>query len=240
MALPRAGQAEESRLNLLVAQRDASSLNQLARDFQAEGMLVTKSTTGEGVREAVGRNDFDAIILGFQFDDMTAVQLCRALRRAGAGTPIIILSVVRDTDDTVEVLDAGADDFLHKPMEFRELLAHVRAMVRRCRGDDDHCLRYADLELDLANRGVRRGERAIVLTPREFALLELLMRNRNRIVNRVTIGDRVWGEEYRDDASNVVDVYVSRLRRKIDRPFDKPLIHTAPGAGYILSDEVIR
>ncbi|MGE3182219.1 MAG: response regulator transcription factor, partial [Phycisphaerae bacterium] len=162
-------------------------------------------------------------------------QLSRNIRKEGIGTPIIVLSVPNQTDERVAVLDAGADDFIEKPIEFRELVAHMNAMVRRCQADNAHILEYADLELDTANRNVRRGDRAIVLTPREFALLEYLVRNRERVVDRVVVGEHVWGEDYARRESNVVDVYVSRLRRKIDRPADAPLIHTAPGIGYILT-----
>lgn len=225
-------------MNVLVAQRDAAYLSRLVEQFQGEGILVTAACSGAAVRAAVAQTEFDALVIGYIFEDMNAVQLCRSLRRSGVGTPIVVLSVLVETDDKVAVLEAGADDFLAKPADFRELVAHLRAMVRRCRADGNSVLHYAGLELDLANHNVRRGDRPIVLTQREFALLEFLLRNRERVVSRIAIGDRVWGDDYRDEGSNVVDVYVSRLRRKIDRTFDKPLIHTAPGVGYILSEQM--
>src|SRR4051812_36872109 len=156
------------------------------------------------------------------------------LRRKGVMTPVLILSARRSVDDRVRGLQAGGDDYLTKPFAFAELLARVQALVRRStQGTPATTLTLDDLELDLLARRVTRAGQEIDLRPREFTLLEYLMRNPGRVVSKTMILSHVWGYQF-DPQTNVVDVLVSRLREKLDRPFEKPLLHTVRGVGYVL------
>lgn len=221
-------------MRLLLIQRDEEYAQRLKDGLQQRSYLVDLVTSGDEGFEQAAQESYDVIVLAIQLLDTDGIALCRQLRRRGVATPLIILSVLEDTEKKIEALDAGADDYLTRPVELEELCAHIRAMVRRCQDEEGAMLRFEDLEMDLANRNVSRNGTSIVLTPREFALLEYLLRNRNRVVSRLAIGDRVWGLDFRDENSNIVDVYISRLRRKLDRDHT-PLIHTAHGTGYILA-----
>ena len=161
-------------------------------------------------------------------------QVCRNLRRRRISTPILILTALSATGDKVAGLDAGADDYLQKPFEFDELLARVRALLRRGQAKEASKLKFDDLEMDLLSRTVTRAGQQIRLTAKEFALLEYLMRYPNRLLTRTSIGEHVWDMNF-DSESNVIDVYVSMLRRKMDKGFSRRLIHTVIGAGYMLS-----
>lgn len=220
-------------MRVLVVQGDPAEASRLEAGFQEQGYIVDTANTGCGAIEMAHANDVDVMVLARQLPDMSGVDVCRRIRREGLGTPIIMLAAVDDTEATVDALDAGADDYVAKPVDFEELLARVRAMFRRCQPDEGSVLRYDSIELDLANRNVTVDGETVILTPREFALLECLLRNRERVLSRTTLGDRVWGLEHDLENSNVVDVYVSRLRKKI--PTDKPLIHTVHGTGYMLA-----
>ncbi len=224
-------------MRVLLAQRDAEFVDRILPIMRDEGLLCDQAGSGAELIDKAAANDYDIMLIGMIFDDLDGIEICRAVRAAGDGTPIIVLSTLDDPREKVAALDAGADDYLIKPLEIPELLAHMRAMVRRCQANDSHCLQYADVVLDLANRHVERDKKAVILTPREFALLEFLIRNRERVVSRASIGEQVWGSELDDTSSNVIDVYVARLRKKLDRPFASRLIHTAPGIGYRLSSD---
>jgi len=168
--------------------------------------------------------------------DQDGIQVCKNLRRRGLKTPILILTALSTTTDKVTGLDAGADNYLTKPFEFAELTARVRALLRRGQAQEASVLRFEDLELDLIARRATRAGNKIKLTAKEFAMLEYLMRNPNGVLSRTAIGKHVWDMNF-DNDSNVIDVYVRMLRRKIDKGFEKRLIHTVIGAGYILSAE---
>jgi DNA-binding response OmpR family regulator len=163
--------------------------------------------------------------------DRDGVEVCRNLRRRGVRTPILILTALSGTREKVTGLDAGADDYLAKPFEFEELVARVRALLRRGQATESRTLRYEDLELDLAKRSATRAGIKIKLSPKEFSLLEFLMRNPNRVLPRMTIVEKVWDMNY-EPSSNVIDVYISALRKKIDRDHPQPLIHTVVASGY--------
>jgi two-component system OmpR family response regulator len=162
---------------------------------------------------------------------MDGVQVCRTLRARGRWAPILMLTARDAVGDRIRGLDAGADDYLVKPFAFAELLARLRALLRRGAPERPVRLRVEDVELDPATRSVTRDGKPIDLSPKEFALLEFLMRHAGEVVNRRQILEHVWDYDY-NGLSNVVDVYVGYLRRKLERPFDKPLIHTARGVGY--------
>lgn len=225
-------------VRMLIANSDAEYSERLANGFREQGYLVDKTTACGEARNLAVDDKYDLIVVGRHFSDGDGVQFCRQIRRQNVGTPTILLAPNDDdTEDAVNALDAGADDYLDKHVEFEELAARARAMLRRCEAGENGMLQYADLEVDVANRNVRRGNRQIILTPREFALLEYLVRNRERVCTRTAIGDRVWGLEFDEmQDSNVVDVYVSRLRRKIrNEGEDRSIIVTVPGAGYTLN-----
>jgi len=168
--------------------------------------------------------------------DYDGIQLCKNLRRHKIKTPILILTALSTTENKVDGLNAGADDYLTKPFEIEELLARLRALLRRPQDAESAVLRFEDVEMDLLKRSVTRAAKPIRLTAKEFALLEYFLRSPNRVLTKTLLGERVWDMLF-DEESNVVEVYVSRLRRKMDKGFDKRLIHTVIGTGYMLSAE---
>src|SRR5262245_36251961 len=205
----------------------------IAQGLKEQGYAVDTFHTGFEGEEAAALSPYDVIVLDLMLPDRDGMDVCRALRRRGVKTPILILSAISATSDKVAGLNAGADDFLAKPFEFDELIARVRALLRRGQATEA-AVRVGDVELDLAKRNVKRAGQLIQLTSKEFALLEYFMRNVDRVLTRTQIGEHVWDMNF-DTSSNVIDVYVSMLRRKIDKEFDSPLIHTIIGTGYMFS-----
>ncbi len=182
-------------------------------------------------------NQYDALILDVMLPRKSGFAVCRSIREVNAQVPIIMLTALDSTDDKLQGLDAGADDYLANPFEFRELLARLRAQFRRRHNHNAPALlELADLRVDLAARSVTRSSQAVMLTSKEFALLEYLLRNRKRVVSRTELAEHVWDSCF-DSESNVIDVYVSLLRRKIDRDFPRKLIHTVIGVGYVLRED---
>lgn len=175
--------------------------------------------------------DYDVYVLDIMLPGMNGLDLLRDLRRRGDKTPTLMLTARDTVDNRVEGLDAGADDYLVKPFAFPELLARVRALLRRPPLQQGTTLQVADLTMDTARREVRRGGNLIELSPREYAVLEYLMRHPNHVLTRTQIGEHVWNFDFYNE-SNVVDVYVGYLRRKIDKDSDRPLITTIRGVGY--------
>ena len=178
---------------------------------------------------------YDLIILDLMLPGMDGKEICKKLRDLGIKTPILMLTALNTIPDKVEGLESGADDYLTKPFSFSEMLARIRALMRRS-ADYTGDITLADLRVDLLSRRVFRGDREIVLTPKEFSLLEYLLRNKSRVVSRTQILENVWGYDF-DPATNVVDVHIKFLREKIDKDSDQKLIHTARGVGYILKAE---
>lgn len=181
------------------------------------------------------QGDYDLIILDVLLPKQDGWETCRKLRQGGIKTPILMLTALGQTEDKVKGLDIGADDYLTKPFEFSEFLARVRALMRRAAAGQT-TLKIADLTLDVNERSAIRAGKKITLTAKEFALLEYLLRNKGRVLSRTQISERVWGIDF-DRGSNVVDTYIKFLRQKIDRGFDKPLIHTVVGMGYVMRIE---
>ncbi|HEY7817286.1 MAG TPA: response regulator transcription factor, partial [Vicinamibacteria bacterium] len=178
--------------------------------------------------------DYDAIVLDRMLPGLDGLSLLKSLRERGRRTPILILSALGEVDDRVEGLTRGGDDYLVKPFAFSELLARLEALHRRRDGDSAKTwLKVADLEMDLLARRVKRAGKPIELQPREFRLLEYLMRHSGQVVTRTMLLEKVWDYHF-DPQTNVIDVHVSRLRSKIDKGFDPPLLHTVRGAGYAL------
>jgi two-component system copper resistance phosphate regulon response regulator CusR len=206
----------------------------IRKGLEEQGYYVDIAPWGRKGESLAAQNSYDIVILDLMLPDRDGVEVCRALRRRGVSTPILMLTALSATGNKVTGLDAGADDYLTKPFDFDELVARIRALMRRTQSVEGAHLRFGGIEMDLASRTVTRDERPIELTSKEFALLEYFMRNPERVLTRTDIGERVWDLLHVDE-SNVIDVYISRLRRKVDKDFAKPLIHTVIGAGYVLS-----
>jgi two-component system OmpR family response regulator len=218
----------------LLVEDDATIADFVTRGLREAGFAVDRAADGdEGLRAALGTS-YDVAIVDVMLPRRDGLSLIEELRRRGVTTPVLILSARRAVDDRVRGLQTGGDDYLTKPFAFTELLARVQALVRRAtRPAEPTSLTLEDLTLDLLSRRVARGGAPIDLRPREFALLEYLMRNAGRVVSKTMILSHVWSYSF-DPQTNVVDVLVSRLRDKIDEPFAKKLLHTVRGVGYVL------
>jgi DNA-binding response OmpR family regulator len=203
----------------------------LQKGLREHGFAVDASDSGCDGEEMVASGLYDLVLLDVMLPDRDGVEVCKNIRRRGVRSKILMLTALASTDDKVHGLDAGADDYLAKPFEFEELLARDRALLRRGEATESRRLRLEDLELDLYTRTASRGGKSFELANREFGLLEYLMRNSNRVLSRTQIGEKVWDLSF-SPTSNVVDVYISALRRKLDRGFDRELIHTVKGVGY--------
>jgi DNA-binding response OmpR family regulator len=220
-------------MRVLLVEDDAELGNVIASGLTEHAMqVVRESTFSTGqVRATLGA--FDIIILDVMLPGGSGFDLCKTLRKRGVGTPVLMLTARDTVDDRVQGLDAGADDYLTKPFAFRELVARLHALARRRPTPLPEVVKVADLEVDLRGHRVRRGGREIELTAKEFALLEFLARHAAQVVDRAAITAHVWDENH-DPFTNVLEVLVRRLRRKIDDGFDVKLIHTLRGAGYRL------
>jgi heavy metal response regulator len=221
-------------MRLLVIEDNPKIARFIRQGLTEQGYAVDVAERGHDGEEMAASEPYDAIILDIMLPDQDGVQVCRNLRRRGLKTPVLMLTSLATTADKVTGLDAGADDYLTKPFEFVELSARLRALMRRGEAQESSVLRFEDIELDLVGRKVKRAGERIKLTSKEFALLEYLMRNPNRVLSRTQIGEHVWDMNF-DSDSNVIDVYVSMLRRKVDKEYDKKLIHTVIGSGYVLT-----
>jgi DNA-binding response OmpR family regulator len=206
----------------------------LAKGLREQAYAVDIARDGREALYYAGENDYDLVILDVMLPVKDGYAVCREIRGAGVRTPILMLTARDAVDDRVAGLDSGADDYLTKPFDFKELLARLRALSRRSAQIRPERIRIADLTLNTANHTAARAGKPISLTAKEYALLEFLILNQDRIVNREQIAQHVWDESF-DPFSNIIDVYIRRLRTKIDAGFDRPLIHTRRGAGYILT-----
>jgi len=221
-------------MRALVVEDDGSIAEFVVRGLREAGFAVDRAADGDEGLTAAARQSYDVAIVDVMLPKRDGLSLIEELRRRGVMTPVLILSARRSVDDRVRGLQAGGDDYLTKPFAFAELLARVQALVRRAtRAPEPTTLTVGDLTVDLLTRRVTRGETAIDLRPREFALLEYLMRNAGRVVSKTMILSHVWEYNF-DPQTNVVDVLVSRLREKIDRPFEKKVLRTVRGVGYAL------
>jgi two-component system copper resistance phosphate regulon response regulator CusR len=201
------------------------------KGLREHGFAVDVSHTGFEGEEQASSGVYDLILLDLMLPDRDGAEVCRNLRRRGVASKVLMLTALSSVDDKVSGLDSGADDYLTKPFEFDELLARARALLRRGEASESRHLRCEDLELDLYSRIARRAGQEVELSNKEFALLEYFMRNPDRVLSRAQIGDKVWDMNF-EPSSNVVDVYVSALRKKVDRGFPTELIHTVKGVGY--------
>lgn len=221
-------------MRVLVIEDNPKMASAVEQGLREQGYSVSVTDNGEDGEHFAVTEEFDVVILDLMLPDCDGVELCRRMRKRGVATPILMLTALASTQDKVAGLDAGADDYLAKPFDFDELLARVRALLRRCEDTEAASLEFGPLKLDLAKRTVHRGEDVISLTTKEFALLEYFMRNPERVLSRSTIGQHVWDMNF-EPTSNVIDVYLSTLRRKVDKPYDTAMLHTVIGSGYMLS-----
>ncbi len=222
-------------MRILVVEDDRKVARFLQKGLREERYAVDVAADGETGAHWAQVNEYDAIVLDIMLPVKDGITVCREIRQNGILTPIIMLTAKDTLDDRVHGLDAGADDYLTKPFAFEELLARIRALLRRNQKYKTPTLKIADLEVDPATRKVTRGGHAIVLTGKEYALLEYLMRNAGRELSETMITEHVWDMNF-DPRTNVVDVYIHHLRQKIDRDFEGKLIHTVRGVGYVLKE----
>lgn len=225
-------------MRLLVVEDDARLSEVLIRGLREEGYAVDPARDGASALEMLSVNTYDAVILDVMIPPPNGLEVCRQMRSAKLTTPVLMLTARDALEDRIAGLDCGADDYLVKPFAFSELLARIRALLRRGPITAEPTLHVADLQIDIASRRVFRGNEEIVLTSKEFALLEYLARNAGRVVTRTEIAEHVWDENF-EPFSNLIEVYVNRLRRKVDR--DEPhCIVTRRNEGYMLSDREKR
>jgi two-component system OmpR family response regulator len=223
-------------MKLLVIEDDLEAAAYLVKGLTESGHVVDHAANGEDGLHMALESHYDALVVDRMLPKREGLSVILALRTAGVNTPVLILSALGEVDDRVEGLTKGGDDYLVKPYAFNELLARLNALVRRTRPERQQTfLRIGDLELDCLKRRVTRAGQAIQLQPREFRLLEYLMRHAGQVVTRTMLLEGVWDYHF-DPQTNVIDVQISRLRSKIDKGFATPLLHTVRGAGYSLHE----
>jgi two-component system, OmpR family, response regulator len=221
-------------MRLLLIEDDPLVSTYVARGLTEAGHVCDQLENGQDGLFQATREDYDVIVADRMLPELDGLSMVRALRAAGKRTPILFLTAVGGVNDRVEGLEAGADDYLVKPFAFSELLARVNALARRPPAQEvQTVLKVADLELDLVRRTANRGGQSLDLLPKEFTLLEVLMRNEGRVVTRTMLLERVWDFHF-DPHTSVVETHISRLRAKIDRPFPIALLHTVKNSGYTL------
>jgi two-component system OmpR family response regulator len=225
-------------VRVLIVEDEVRMASLIRRGLVTEGLAVDLAASGEDVLWRAQAHDYDAIVLDVMLPDLDGFEVCRRLRAAGVRSPVLMLTARDSVEDRVEGLDSGADDYLVKPFAFAELLARLRALVRRGDAGRPAVLTVGDLRLDPATREVTRGSAPISLSAKEFALLESFMRRPGEVLSRLHLLEHAWDFAY-DNRSNIVDVYVRRLRRKIDEPFGCASLETVRGAGYRLRGESV-
>ncbi|MBD3664473.1 response regulator transcription factor [Sulfitobacter aestuariivivens] len=219
-------------MKLLVVEDDATTGTYIARGLREEGHVVDLVADGRAGLIAATGSTYDVLVVDRMLPEVDGLTLVKTLRGAGNGTPVLFLTAMGDVEDRISGLNAGADDYLTKPFAFGELSARVAALARRPQGiETEAVLRAGDLEMNLISRKVTRAGQDLDLLPREFALLEHLLRRKGRIQTRTMLLESVWDLSF-DPQTNVVETHISRLRAKVDRPFETELIQTVRGAGY--------
>lgn len=223
---------------LLVIEDEVKTARSVRQGLEEHQYQVELAFDGETGKKMATRNKYDLIISDIIMPGINGIELCRQLRDANVQTPILMLTALGTVADKLEGFDSGADDYLAKPFEFQELLARIKALLKRNPQIDQepHVLTIADLELNLDTKRACRGGREIELTAKEFALLEFFISNKGRVLSKTEIAERVWGIDF-DTGTNIVEVYVNYLRRKVDKDFSPKLIHTQFGMGYILKEK---
>ncbi len=220
-------------IRVLVIEDDAETAAEIVEDFSAAGFSVTLETDGPGGLARAQAEPFDVVTLDRMLPGLDGLALLDRLRAGGIKAPVLVLSALSSVDERIRGLRAGGDDYLAKPFSAAELRARVEVLARRPAERDGLVLRFEDVQVDLLGRTARRGERALDLYPREFKLLEFLVRHAGRVVTRAMVFEQVWGYNF-DPGTNLVDVHLGKLRRKVDGPGEPPLIHTVRGTGFVL------
>ena len=220
-------------MRLLVVEDDAKLVRALQRGLQREGYVVDVAVTGDDGIALATASEYDAVVLDVMLPGADGFAVCRAMRDAERRTPVLMLTARTEVADRIRGLDAGADDYLVKPFDFGELLARLRALIRRGPSERGPVLRVGDLQFDASARVVTRAGDPVELTAREFAVLELLARNAGQVVPRAQLLEEIWSEDP-EVSSNIVDVYVGYLRRKLEDPSGDRLIRTVRGVGFVL------
>ena len=226
------------RMRILIVEDEEKMAKALRKGLEAEQFSVSVAQTGEEGFFLASTETYDLVILDWMLPQRDGIEVLAALRQKGVSVPVLILTSKDTVKDRVHGLDAGADDYLVKPFAFPELVARIRALLRRGKPESVNTLRVGDLEMDVAGRVVQREGRELALTAREFDLLLYLLRNQGRVVSREMLARDVWQETARyTPLDNVIDVHVAHLRRKIDEPFGNKLLHTVRGVGFVLREE---
>ena len=227
-------------MDILVIEDDLRVSELIKRGLEEQGFSATVAYDGVMGKKLALQHPYELIITDIILPKMDGLELCKQLREANLEIPIIMLTALGTTDDKLEGFDAGADDYLVKPFEIRELMARIRVLLKRQSKTPQtfsNLLKYDDLELNLQNKTVKRGDVDINLTPKEFKLLEYLLQNPERVLSRTEIAEKVWDTHF-DTGTNFIDVYINYLRKKIDKGFEKKLIHTKSGMGFILKSDL--
>jgi two-component system, OmpR family, copper resistance phosphate regulon response regulator CusR len=225
------------KLKILVVEDEPKVASVLKQGLEEQGYRVQLAADGQEAISLILKNSYDAAVLDVVVPYISGIEICRALKKNCPHVPVLLLTALGTTEDKEAGFEAGTDDYLVKPFEFKELLMRIKALVRRSNKGDvkQSKLRVADLELDLDKKSAKRGEKVIELTAKEYALLEYLMRNTGRVLSRLDISERVWDLNF-DTGTNVVEVYINILRKKIDKDFPTKLINTRIGLGYIMEE----
>ena len=223
-------------MRILVIEDEKKVAKFIKRGLEEEHYTVDVAHDGESGFQLAKSEPFDLLIVDLMLPRKDGTTIIKELRAKKITTPIRILTAKSSVEDRVQGLDSGADDYLTKPFAFVELFARIRSLLRRGAADKSPMLRIADLELDLVTHKAKRGEKMIELTTKEYGLLEYFMRNKNRVLSRVIISEHIWNYNF-DTGTNIIDVYVNHLRQKVDNGFQKSLIHTVRGVGYIMKEE---
>ncbi len=223
-------------MKILIIEDEKKVARFLKLGLEAEHHQVDNSFDGESGEKLALAREYDVIVLDIMLPGKNGIEVLKSIRKSGRSTPVLILTAKGTLEDKVEGLDEGADDYLVKPFAFAEFIARVRSLGRRSGADKSTVLRVADLELDTMKRKAKRGDREIELTNREYALLEYFVRNANRVLTRTLISEHIWEYNF-DTGTNIVEVYVNKLRKKIDSDSTNKLIHTVRGAGYMMKIE---
>jgi DNA-binding response OmpR family regulator len=225
-------------MKILLVEDEPKVASFIKQGLEEQSYNVTLAYDGFFGHKLASENEYDVIVLDLMIPYMNGLEVCRKLREEGIKTPILMLTALGTTDDKVTGLESGADDYMVKPFEFKEFVARLRALSKRFTDSmqQPKLLKVADLEMNLDEKSVKRSGKTIDLTAKEFSLLEFLLRNKNKVVSRAEISEKVWDIHF-DTGTNVIDVYVNFLRKKIDKEFDKKLIQTMVGMGYVIKSD---
>lgn len=223
-------------MRILLAEDEIDLNRIITKRLEKEGYSVDSCYNGEDALYYINIGEFDAIILDIMMPKLSGLEVLKSIRDAGNNTPVLFLTAKDSVEDRVKGLDAGAEDYLVKPFSFDELLARIRVMVRKQGKQATNEYRYSDLVINISSHTVWRGNDKITLSAKEFEILEYMLRNKEVVLSREKIENHVWNFDY-TGGTNVIDVYIRYLRKKIDDPYDNKLIHTIRGAGYVLREE---